>query len=42
VHLTGFVYDADDMSAARRLIKRRIAGVRRIVNELELSIGGSD
>jgi osmotically-inducible protein OsmY len=42
VHLTGFVYDADDMAAARRIIKRRVVGVKRVVNELEISMGGSD
>jgi osmotically-inducible protein OsmY len=42
VHLTGFVYDVGDLMAVRRIIKRRVAGARRIVNELEIATGGSD
>jgi osmotically-inducible protein OsmY len=39
VTLTGIVFDDGDLRAAIR-IARRIAGVRRVVNDLEIKLGG--
>jgi osmotically-inducible protein OsmY len=39
VTLTGIVFDDWDLRAAIR-IARRIAGVRRVVNDLEIKLGG--
>jgi osmotically-inducible protein OsmY len=36
VHLQGMVFDAQDMQDVRRIIRKRVAGVRRLVNELEI------
>jgi len=36
VHLTGMVFDPEDMQDVRRIIRRRISGVKRVVNELEI------
>jgi osmotically-inducible protein OsmY len=39
VTLTGIVFDEWDLRAARR-IARRIPGVRRVINDIELVLGG--
>jgi osmotically-inducible protein OsmY len=36
VHLTGMVFDPGDMQDVRRIIRKRISGVKRVVNELEI------
>ena len=36
VHLQGVVYDAQDMQDVRRIIRKRVSGVKRLVNELEI------
>jgi osmotically-inducible protein OsmY len=36
VHLQGIVFDAADIRDARRIIRRKVAGVKRVVNELEI------
>jgi osmotically-inducible protein OsmY len=36
VHLQGIVFDPHDMQDVRRIIRKRVSGVRRLVNELEL------
>ncbi len=39
VTLSGVVFDEWDLRAAKRIAKR-IAGVRRVVNDLEIELGG--
>jgi hypothetical protein len=36
VHLQGIVFDAQDMQTARRIIRNKVSGVKRLVNELEI------
>jgi osmotically-inducible protein OsmY len=36
VHLQGIVFDAQDMQTVRRIIRKRVSGVKRLVNELEI------
>jgi osmotically-inducible protein OsmY len=36
VHLQGIVFDAQDMQTVRRIIRIRVSGVKRLVNELEI------
>jgi hypothetical protein len=36
VHLQGIVFDDGDAQAARLIVKRKVAGARRVVNELEI------
>jgi osmotically-inducible protein OsmY len=36
VHLQGIVFDAADIRDARRIIRRKVAGVKRVINELEI------
>lgn len=36
VHLQGIVFDAADIQDARRIIRKRVSGVKRVVNELEI------
>jgi hypothetical protein len=36
VHLEGIAFDDGDAQAARLIIKRKVAGARRVVNELEI------
>jgi osmotically-inducible protein OsmY len=36
VHLQGMVFDAQDMQDVRRIIKKRVFGVKRQVHELEI------
>jgi osmotically-inducible protein OsmY len=36
VHLEGIVFEDGDAQDAKRIIKRKVAGVRRVVNELEI------
>jgi osmotically-inducible protein OsmY len=36
VHLLGIVFDAADIQDARRIIRKKVAGVKRVVNELQI------
>jgi BON domain len=36
VHLQGIVFDAQDMQSVRRIIRKKVSGVKRLVNELEI------
>ena len=36
IHLEGIVFDVWDIQAARRIIRKRVFGVKRVVNELEI------
>lgn len=39
VRLQGIVFDEWDLRIAKR-ISRRVAGVKRVINELEIKLGG--
>ena len=36
VHLEGIVFDVGDIQDARRIIRKKVPGVKRVVNELEI------
>jgi osmotically-inducible protein OsmY len=36
VHLRGIVFDAGDIQDVRRIIRKKVSGAKRVVNELEI------